>query len=53
MRLTDDGSENTLRNLAQVRHLVAQRDIMARNSMVEAGNFTLKYRFLFTFPLRD
>lgn len=51
--MTDGGSENNLVSFARVRHLTAQRDISASNSMIEAANKSMKYRGLFRFPLND
>lgn len=53
--LTDDGSENAgpVKSLTNqtttpvITHLVAQRDIAFSNSMIEAANKQLKYRFLY------
>ncbi len=53
--ITDDGSENfgAVKNWIAsspslpIRHLVAQRDIDFSNSMIEAANKQLKYRFLY------
>ena len=55
MLLTDDGSENAgpVRSLVEsmlsprLTHLIAQRDIEFSNSMIEAVNKHLKYRFLY------
>lgn len=53
--MTDDGSENygavqefiqTASNPA-ILHIVAQRDVAFSNSMIEAANKNLKYRFLY------
>lgn len=51
--MTDGGSENNFVSLARVSHLIAQRDISASNSMVEATNKSMKYRGLFCQPLAD
>lgn len=58
--LTDDGSENkgavdTFVNTPgmNIRRLIAQKDIICSNSMVEAVNKRLKYDFLFTTRLQD
>jgi putative transposase len=53
--ITDDGSENygpvkeLLSNSRHpvIQHLVAQKDIECSNSMIEAANKQLKYRFLY------
>jgi hypothetical protein len=53
--ITDDGTENFgvaadyLESLVSpsIDHLVAQRDIVFSNSMIEAANKQLKYRFLY------
>jgi transposase InsO family protein len=51
--ITDDGSENAgpVKELISaypfLTHLVAQRDIEFSNSMIEAANKQLKYRFLY------
>jgi hypothetical protein len=55
MLLTDDGSENAgpVKKLIKctmspcLTHLIAQRDIQFSNSMIEAVNKQLKYRFLY------
>jgi len=51
--MTDGGSENNLVPLARVRHLIAQKDISASNSMAEATNKSMKYCGVFCFPLAD
>jgi transposase InsO family protein len=61
MLLTDDGSENagSLKNLITgtafptITHLIAQRDIEFSNSMIEAVNKQLKYRFLYHHSIAD
>jgi transposase InsO family protein len=61
MLLTDDGSENAgpVKSLIEstrspaITHLIAQRDIEFSNSMVEAVNKQLKYRFLYHHPIAD
>ncbi|HEV2482492.1 MAG TPA: integrase core domain-containing protein, partial [Puia sp.] len=53
--ITDDGVENFgvvsdylgSVNAPSIRHLVAQKDIVFSNSMIEAANKQLKYRFLY------
>src|SRR5258708_33146575 len=58
---TDDGPENAgpVRNLIAnavsptITHLIAQRDIDFSNSMIEAVNKQLKYRFLYHHPIVD
>lgn len=55
MLLTDDGSENygvakqwiTDNDAPKIRHVIAQVDIHFSNSMIEAANKQLKYRFLY------
>src|SRR5450631_1142929 len=55
MLLTDDGSENygeviqwiTGSDAPKIRHVIAQVDIHYSNSMIEAANKQLKYRFLY------
>jgi putative transposase len=55
MLLTDDGSENygiakqliTESDAPKIRHVIAQADIPFSNSMIEAANKQLKYRFLY------
>jgi len=59
--ITDDGSENHgpvtdwVRSSFSpvIRHLIAQRDIVFSNSMIEAANKQLKYRFLYHQQLAD
>jgi len=59
--LTDDGPENAgpVRNLIAgsvspaINHLIAQRDIDFSNSMIEAVNKQLKYRFLYHHPIAN
>lgn len=53
--ITDGGAENygpitIWANAAQhptIQHLIAQQDIVFSNSMIEAANKQLKYRFLY------
>ena len=53
--MTDDGSENfgPVQEFLQstenpsLQHIVAQRDVEFSNSMIEAANKNLKYRFLY------
>jgi hypothetical protein len=53
--MTDDGSENfgPVQDFLQstenpaLQHIVAQRDVDFSNSMIEAANKNLKYRFLY------
>lgn len=53
--MTDDGSENfgMVQNLInesenpRLQHIIAQRDVEFSNSMIEAANKNLKYRFLY------
>jgi hypothetical protein len=58
--ITDDGPENnggvkrfTSMDCVSLRQLIAQKDIIYSNSMVEAINKTMKYYFLFTQTLPD
>jgi hypothetical protein len=59
--LTDDGSENAGEVTSfiarsenpTIRHLIAQRDISFSNSMIEAANKQLKYRFLYHKQIYD
>ena len=58
--VTDDGSENkgavnTFLDTpgVNIKRLIAQKDIISSNSMVEAVNKRLKYDFLFTVRLND
>jgi putative transposase len=58
--ITDDGSENKgeltkwLASSATLwKKIVAQVDIVQSNSMVEAANKILKYRYLFPKPIID
>ncbi len=58
--ITDDGPENngsvkrfTSMDSVGLRQLIAQKDIIFSNSMVEAKNKTLKYYFLFKKILAD
>jgi transposase InsO family protein len=50
--ITDDGSENAsvadiYCNNNFIEHLIAQKDIVQSNSMIEAANKQIKYRFLY------
>jgi len=51
--ITDEGSENAgpvrqlVAHYSSIKHLIAQRDIEFSNSMIEAVNKQLKYRFLY------
>ncbi len=55
MLLTDNGSENygvakqwiTESDAPKIRHVIAQLDVHYSNSMIEAANKQLKYRFLY------
>ena len=55
MLLTDDGSENhgvahqwiKNSNHPKIDHVIAQADVHYSNSMIEAANKQLKYRFLY------
>ena len=59
--ITDDGSENfgPVKGLVassrspSLRHLIAQKDITFSNSMIEAANKQLKYRFLYHHHIPD
>jgi putative transposase len=59
--ITDDGSENAgqvkewLNGLSDppIEHLIAQRDIVQSNSMIEAVNKQIKYRFLYHKTIGD
>ena len=59
--ISDDGSENygpvkTFIENSQfpfIKHLIAQRDIEFSNSMIEAANKQLKYRFLYHHSIPD
>jgi len=59
--LTDDGSENygevkpwiKASNNPKVNHVIAQADIPFSNSMIEAANKQLKYRFLYHQKIND
>ena len=59
--LTDDGSENAgaVKNwiagtaYPSLTHLIAQRDVEFSNSMIEAANKQLKYRFLYHHHIPD
>ncbi len=59
--ISDDGSENygPVKAFVQnsqhptIQHLIAQRDIEFSNSMIEAANKQLKYRFLYHHHIAD
>jgi putative transposase len=59
--LTDDGSENygevnqliSASNNPKINHVIAQADIHFSNSMIEAANKQLKYRFLYHQKIND
>jgi putative transposase len=59
--ISDDGSENygpvkgfiESSKYPSVQHLIAQRDIEFSNSMIEAANKQLKYRFLYHHHIAD
>ena len=59
--LTDDDSENygevkqwiKASNNPKVNHVIAQADIPYSNSMIEAANKQLKYRFLYHQKIND
>jgi hypothetical protein len=59
--ISDDGSENygpvkgfiENRRYPSIQHLIAQRDIEFSNSMIEAANKQLKYRFLYHHHIAD
>lgn len=59
--MTDDGSENfglvqdflRLAHNPALNHIVAQRDVEFSNSMIEAANKNLKYRFLYHKNIAD
>ena len=59
--LTDDGSENQgaahkfmeQTSTPSIQHLIAQKDIQFSNSMIEAANKNLKYRFLYHQQIPD
>ena len=59
--LTDDGSENygeakkfvDENDRPKINHLIAQVDVHYSNSMIEAANKQLKYRFLYHQPVSD
>lgn len=57
--VSDDGVENKslvdefVSSFYNLNHVIAQKDIVQSNSMVEAVNKRLKYDFLFTKPLAD
>jgi putative transposase len=61
MLLTDDGLENygeakqwiTNSDAPKIRHVIAQADIPFSNSMIEAANKQLKYRFLYHQKITD
>lgn len=46
--ITDNGSENKLlANIDGITHLIAQKDIIFSNSLIEATNKQLKYNYLY------
>jgi putative transposase len=59
--ISDDGSENNgpVKDFIEssqypfLQHLVAQKDIQFSNSMIEAANKQLKYRFLYHHHIAD
>ncbi|MBS1919589.1 MAG: DDE-type integrase/transposase/recombinase [Bacteroidetes bacterium] len=59
--MTDDGSENfgvvqvflTAAENPTLQHIIAQRDVEFSNSMIEAANKNLKYRFLYHKNIAD
>ncbi len=56
--MTDDGSENKAEvdeyiQSIHMKRLIAQKDIIYSNSMVESAFYRLKYQFLFTKNLSD
>jgi putative transposase len=59
--ITDDGSENlgqvqhfiSSSQFPAMQHLIAQRDIEFSNSLIEAANKQLKYRFLYHHHIPD
>ena len=59
--ITDDGSENKgvrqyitgQHGSTPIQHLIAQKDILFSNSMIEAANKQLKYRFLYQRAVPD
>jgi putative transposase len=61
MLLTDDGSENygetkkfvDGNDLPKINHVIAQVDVPQSNSMIEAANKQLKYRFLYHQKIED
>jgi len=61
MLLTDDGSENygevkkwiEVSDNPKINHVIAQVDIHFSNSMIEAANKQLKYRFLYHQKIKD
>jgi putative transposase len=61
MLLTDDGSENygevkqwiKASDSPKINHVIAQADIPFSNSMIEAANKQLKYRFLYHQKIND
>ena len=61
MLLTDNGSENygevkqwiKASDIPKINHVIAQADIPFSNSMIEAANKQLKYRFLYHRKIND
>jgi transposase InsO family protein len=61
MLLTDDGSENygevkkwiEVSDNPKINHVIAQVGIHSSNSMIEAANKQLKYRFLYHQKIKD
>jgi putative transposase len=61
MLLTDDGSENygevkkwiKVSDNPKINHVIAQTEIHFSNSMIEAANKQLKYRFLYHQKIKD
>jgi putative transposase len=61
MLLTDNGSENygevkqwiKASDIPKINHVIAQADIPFSNSMIEAANKQLKYRFLYHQKIND
>jgi len=57
--LTDGGSENdndavkACTRALSLRHLIAQRDVVFSNSLIEAANKVLKYRYIFSRPIMN
>lgn len=53
--LTDGGSENVNNTVSKfidhhevpIEHIIAQKDVLFSNSMIEALNKTIKHQFLF------